>query len=90
MGIVAHCPNGHRLNVKDAYAGRKCLCPQCGTKFRIPTAATAAVAGLPVARLLELDPALVEGLPRVIRLEDSRETSADVDPSDPTGRNDGS
>ena len=36
MGIVAYCPHGHRLKVKDDLAGRKGICPECGTRFRIP------------------------------------------------------
>jgi hypothetical protein len=36
MGIVAYCPQGHRVKVKDQLAGKKGLCPVCGTKFRIP------------------------------------------------------
>src|SRR3954453_12022259 len=38
MGIKFHCPNGHRLNVKSFLAGKKGVCPKCGTKMRIPTA----------------------------------------------------
>ncbi|MBM4021270.1 MAG: hypothetical protein FJ284_03350 [Planctomycetes bacterium] len=36
MGIVAFCPQGHRVKVKDHLAGRKGICPECGTRFRIP------------------------------------------------------
>lgn len=36
MGIVAFCPQGHRVKVKDDLAGRKGICPQCGARFRIP------------------------------------------------------
>jgi len=35
MGIVSHCPNGHRVKVKDHLAGRKGICPSCGARFRI-------------------------------------------------------
>jgi GYF domain 2 len=38
MGIKFHCPNGHKLNVKAFLAGKKGVCPKCGTKFRIPPA----------------------------------------------------
>lgn len=69
MGIVAHCPNGHRVKVKDEFAGRKVLCPTCQVKFRIP--APAVVGGLPTAlpalqtaRLLQLAPEVVATLPR--------------------------
>jgi hypothetical protein len=36
MGIVAYCPNQHRVKVKDDLAGRKGICPTCGVRFRIP------------------------------------------------------
>ena len=36
MGIVCHCPNGHRVKVKDHQAGKRGLCPTCGSKFSIP------------------------------------------------------
>jgi hypothetical protein len=38
MGIVAYCPNQHRVKVKDDLAGRKGVCPTCGARFRIPLA----------------------------------------------------
>src|SRR5438034_11770916 len=38
MGIKFHCPNGHKLNVKSFLAGKKGVCPKCGTRVRIPTA----------------------------------------------------
>src|SRR5687768_3987482 len=36
MGIKFHCPNGHKLNVKSFLAGKKGVCPKCGTRVRIP------------------------------------------------------
>lgn len=36
MGIVAYCPNQHRVKVKEDLAGKKGVCPTCGVKFRIP------------------------------------------------------
>jgi len=36
MGIKFHCPQGHKLNVKAFLAGKKGICPKCGTKVRIP------------------------------------------------------
>jgi hypothetical protein len=36
MGIIAYCPNDHRVKVKDALAGKKGICPTCGARFRIP------------------------------------------------------
>ncbi len=29
MGIRVECPNGHVLNIKEKYAGKKGLCPKC-------------------------------------------------------------
>jgi hypothetical protein len=69
MGIVVFCPNGHRINVKDSFAGRKGLCPTCGEKFRVPAAGsgiTAPGSALPTARLLDLDAAVAVTLPRVL------------------------
>lgn len=36
MGIKFYCPQGHKLNVKSFLAGKKGVCPHCGTKVRIP------------------------------------------------------
>ena len=36
MGIICLCPNGHRINLKDRFAGLRVRCPQCGEKFRVP------------------------------------------------------
>tara|TARA_B100001093_G_scaffold437508_1_gene436459 strand:- start:190 stop:663 length:474 start_codon:yes stop_codon:yes gene_type:complete len=36
MGIICLCPNGHRTNLKDRFAGLRVRCPQCGEKFRAP------------------------------------------------------
>ena len=44
MGIVAFCPQGHRVKVKDELAGRKGICPDCGARFRIPAATEARAA----------------------------------------------
>lgn len=77
MGIVSFCPNGHRVNVKDHLAGRKGICPTCGERFRIPLvsgmpadvgAPVDPQAGLPVAVVVSLDPAVAASLPRAIPL----------------------
>jgi hypothetical protein len=39
MGIRLHCPNGHKVHVKSFLAGKRGVCPQCGSKFDIPAAA---------------------------------------------------
>lgn len=49
MGIVASCPQGHRVKVKDHLAGRKGICPECGTRFRIPLQASPAGERTPAA-----------------------------------------
>jgi hypothetical protein len=60
VGIVAYCPRGHRVKVKDDLAGRKGICPQCAARFRIPEKG----AELPLARVVSLDEAEAAGLPR--------------------------
>jgi hypothetical protein len=71
MGIVAYCPVGHRIKVKDSLAGKKGRCPTCGAKFRIPQAAV--ISGvkpqapqLPTARIVSLDVTVAAGLPRAL------------------------
>ena len=34
--IEVVCPNGHRLKVKDEFAGRTGACPICGSKVKVP------------------------------------------------------
>jgi len=36
MAIHVTCPNGHRLKVKDKYAGKKGLCPFCKKPVDVP------------------------------------------------------
>jgi hypothetical protein len=74
MGIVSFCPQGHRVKVKDILAGKKGICPTCGARVRIPkvsapppaVAAAPAAASLPVARIVSLDEAEAERLPRAV------------------------
>jgi hypothetical protein len=40
MGIRFYCPNGHKLNVKAFQAGKRGICPYCGSKFLIPSQST--------------------------------------------------
>lgn len=65
MGIVALCPNGHRIKVKDQFAGKKVMCPTCHAPFRV---AAPAPASLPVARIVPLAPDIVATLPRAFAL----------------------
>ena len=77
MGIVSFCPQGHRVKVKDSLAGRKGICPTCGSRFRIPLAsapppavvAAPAVVTLPLATVVSLDAATAERLPRAVPLD---------------------
>ena len=72
MGIVTQCPNGHRVKVKDDLVGKKGTCPTCGAKFRIGPAADGggersdSIPGLPLAREVPLDPAVIATLPRAL------------------------
>jgi hypothetical protein len=69
MGIVTHCPNGHRTKVKDQLAGKRVLCPVCGAKYRVEQPVPAALAGgpeLPLGRLIPLDPQMIATLPRAL------------------------
>ena len=76
MGIVSHCPNGHRVKVKDHLAGKKGICPSCGERFRIPQSnGTPAVnsqnhapSGLPIADVVSLDPTPAASLPPALLL----------------------
>jgi len=36
MSIQIICPNGHRLSVKDSFAGRAGLCPICKARVVVP------------------------------------------------------
>ncbi|MBM4002960.1 MAG: DUF4339 domain-containing protein [Planctomycetes bacterium] len=36
MGIRFYCPQGHKLHVKTFQAGKKGVCPHCGSRFVIP------------------------------------------------------
>jgi hypothetical protein len=37
MGIRFLCPNGHRLNVKTFLAGERGICPECDSRFIVPS-----------------------------------------------------
>lgn len=66
MGIVAFCPNGHRIKVKDKLAGKKGICPHCDARFRIPLKDAASAAGPPLARIVSLDALYAASLPRAL------------------------
>ena len=84
MGIVAYCPNGHRVKVKDEFAGRKGVCPECQSRFRIPRGeaggaggAQRTAGGYPVARVVSLDPAVAAGLPRAVAVGPTSEPTSE-------------
>lgn len=91
MGIVAFCPNGHRIKVKDEFAGRKGICPTCAAKFRIPDAAPPSApdrsavnpVGLPTARVVSLDPLFTASLPAAFALEPNDAGAAIARESEP-------
>lgn len=39
MTITVYCQKGHQIRVRDTYAGKNGLCPQCGAVVNIPRAA---------------------------------------------------
>lgn len=93
MGIVAFCPNGHRIKVKDEFAGRKGICPTCAAKFRIPrkdaqpstAAAGDAAAEPPTARVVSLDPLFAASLPAAGALDEAETVAAGAVPDLPHG-----
>ena len=80
MGIVAFCPNGHRIKVKDELAGRKGVCPTCAAKFRIPlkdaSPAPDGTDGPPLARVVSLDPIFAGSLPAAYALDEAETVAA--------------
>lgn len=73
MGIVAFCPNGHRIKVKDDLAGKKGICPTCEAKFRIPRKSASpspAGGGLATARVVSLDPHYAATLAAARRIDE--------------------
>jgi len=94
MGIVCHCPQGHRVKVKDHLAGKRGLCPTCGASMRIPAPlpagarltgdpqASGAEPQLPLAQFLTLDPVVIATLPRALPFGTARATTAVLDEPD--------
>jgi hypothetical protein len=37
MGVRFECPQGHQLHVKAHLAGKRGICPECGTRFVVPS-----------------------------------------------------
>lgn len=77
MGIRFRCPNGHRLHVKTFLAGRRGICPHCGTKCTIPVQS-------------EVDQKRVKPLPAVQPTASSpRSLQPQIDPGPTAERNRG-
>lgn len=36
MGIRFYCPNGHKIHVKQEFAGKRAKCPECSVKLSVP------------------------------------------------------
>jgi hypothetical protein len=36
MAIDVTCPNGHKLQIKEKYAGKSGLCPRCQARIEVP------------------------------------------------------
>lgn len=73
MGIVAFCPQGHRVKVKDHLAGKRGICPTCSERFQIPLVSADLPAegggpALPLAAIVSLDAATAAALPRALPL----------------------
>lgn len=68
MGIRFACPNGHKLHVKEALAGKRGVCPDCGTKVTIP-------GGQPVAK-----PATQSAAPPKTAVEPAPRPAVSVEP----------
>lgn len=78
MGIIATCPNGHRIKVKDELAGRRGICPTCASRFRIPVKdalrgsdSDAGDSGWPTARIVSLDPVVASSLPVAFAIDEA-------------------
>jgi hypothetical protein len=83
MGIRFRCPNGHKIHVKMFLAGRRGICPKCGTKVAIPTESAPEFAERnrklpvrPVAAAAGNRSADVAGEPQTLTEESSRPTVA--------------
>lgn len=84
MSIRFTCPNGHELNVKDKYAGKPGICPQCQARVLVPTPAEKltddAIVSRTAAGLTALFDELRQRGVNLVRLKDG------LDLSTPAGR----
>jgi anti-sigma B factor antagonist len=56
MSFKIHCPNGHSLLVKDEFAGKTGLCPQCRAKIFVPAFGQQADSSRPSGEFVHQDP----------------------------------
>ncbi len=61
MSIMVVCPNGHKLKVKDKYAGKSGRCPMCKSRIRVPVPFEEVPGGL-VRGILDPDKSGLSGL----------------------------
>ena len=66
MGVCFFCPNGHPLNVKNEFAGKKGYCPICRVRMRIP-----------MQSMREKDDKIYRGQPTAEALPEKRSNSRD-------------
>jgi anti-sigma B factor antagonist len=56
MNFKIHCPNGHSVLVKEEFAGKTGLCPQCRAKIRVPAVGQQADGLCPSDEFVHQDP----------------------------------
>ena len=61
MSIQVECPNGHKLKIKNKYAGRTGRCPLCKSRIKIPVPEEEIPGGL-VRGILDPDKSGLSGL----------------------------
>ena len=66
MCIRFLCPNGHKLNVKTFLAGKRAICPECGTKVIVPSPPEASAAEMPQSIIAPSREVVDTGSPSVV------------------------
>lgn len=78
MGIRFFCPSGHRLHVKSFLAGKRGVCPDCGTSVEIPLESDALA--LTSRKRRAVGSNLTTDDPRATAVLDHPETGSDHEP----------
>ena len=81
MSIQLLCPNGHALQVREAYAGKTGVCPLCRARVQIPKSVHSEVTE--EAILGFLGPPRRSYAPAVSGVVAATETRSEVSPSPP-------